>query len=66
MRDPFRYMCCERKCPAFDIPNIAKVYQHVSETGHEVYQYVMINGKAQLTAIIDEKIVKGDDSNEGS
>ena len=54
----FRFMCSDDCCNAIDIPDISKAYKHVAETGHEVYQYVMIGGKAELKAMITPELLK--------
>ena len=54
--DPFNFLCSDAECG--DIENISQAFKHKTKTGHDVYQFVMVDGKAQLVAMIDDDTVK--------
>ena len=54
--DPFNFLCSDAECG--DIENISQAFKHKIKTGHDVYQFVMVDGEAQLVAMIDDDTVK--------
>ena len=60
-KDVYKFMCAAENCEYHDkeelICDIAQATKHFIETGHEVYQFVVINGRAVLTAMINAESV---------